>query len=256
MKKFLILALAICLCACAKKPVAPEQGADAALENAWTRMQEAGDSAPEKPYRLQLSLRFGEEGDTRRVTAILWGNDPANLRLDVMAGVGVTVAKIWDHGDKFVLYAPRENKAYYHEGTNKPLLRIGAPLPLDLPALTAFLNGRYGEVFGRKYALAKWEDGKAAYELDGPVTGEIILGENDLPEEWIQSRDGWRMTAAYDDDKLPRSLKFTQASGKRAILLVKERETPAEPFAPDQLELSVPDDATVQPLSKYRAPAE
>lgn len=240
------------LSACAKKAVPPEEMADDELKRAWTRMEEASSAAPDDPYRMQLSLRFGEAGDTRRVTAILWGNDAKNLRLDVMAGVGVTVAKIWDHGDDFLLYAPRENKAYFHKGVNKPLLRIGTPLPLDLPRLTALLNGHFANVFGANYAEAKLVDGKPTYALDGPVSGDLALNENGLPEEWRQGGDGWDVTLTYGDDNMPRGLKFASESGKRAILLVKERETPKEAFSADQLELSVPEDASVQPLSKYQ----
>ena len=94
MKKFLALC---CLCslvlltACAKQPsleMTPE--AQARLEERWQKFTARGQDAAMAPYRLQMSLRFGTEGDTRRVTALFWGNSQRRLRMDVMAGVGAT----------------------------------------------------------------------------------------------------------------------------------------------------------------------
>ena len=50
--------------------------------------------------------------------------------MDVMAGIGAVVAKIWESGDEFLVYSPTENRAFFHQGSNKPLLRVGVPVPL------------------------------------------------------------------------------------------------------------------------------
>ena len=102
MKKIIVFCCLALLCACARQPVletSPENRA--VLEQRWQKFAAIGavdklDKA--EPYRLQLSLRFGTEGDTRRVTALFWGNSQRQLRLDVMAGVGTTVAKILEDG--------------------------------------------------------------------------------------------------------------------------------------------------------------
>ena len=73
---------ALALTACAKQPsleMTPE--AQARLEERWQKFAARGQDAAMAPYRLQMSLRFGTEGDTRRVTALFWGNSQRRLRL-------------------------------------------------------------------------------------------------------------------------------------------------------------------------------
>ena len=89
MKKLVIFCCLALLCACARQPVletSPENRA--VLEQRWQKFAAVSSADKSEPYRLQLSLRFGTEGDTRRVTALFWGNSERQLRLDVMAGVG------------------------------------------------------------------------------------------------------------------------------------------------------------------------
>ena len=50
-------------------------------------------SIEEKPYALQGSFRFGDSKNTNRVNYIFWSNGAVPLRLDVMAGVGASIAK-------------------------------------------------------------------------------------------------------------------------------------------------------------------
>lgn len=104
MKKLALLCCFLLACACAKQPSTADLGpeAQARLENRWQKFTGASDAAPLAPYRLQMSLRFGTEGDTRRVTALFWGNGGRQLRLDVMAGVGAVVAKILEDGQHFL----------------------------------------------------------------------------------------------------------------------------------------------------------
>lgn len=259
MKKLALICLCLLVCACARQPVtpgAPDAAGEGALAARWQAYcATAGEAA--EPYRLQLSLRFGTEGDTRRVTALLWGNDERQLRLDVMAGVGVTVAKILEDGAHFLVYAPTENKAYFHQGASRPLLKVGVPVPFDLSRLAALLTGRYAQAFGSAYASAQPEaDGTAVYALEGTPGGSLTLDAAGRPIRWrADEANGWRMAIVYDDAAsrpLPRRLELTHGNGQRAILLVKEREKPAAPFTEAQLSLNVPDGAPLLPLAQYR----
>lgn len=140
MKKILcLIVLMFMASACARQPsiVPPADSADR-----WQAFVARSGAVKEAPYLLNASLRFGTEGDTRRVTALLWGNDSRSLRMDVMAGIGAVVAKIWESGDEFLVYSPTENRAFFHQGSNKPLLRVGVPVPFALDELAALLNGR------------------------------------------------------------------------------------------------------------------
>lgn len=251
MKKLVIIFMAMLLCACARQGAMtpPEKGMEA---KQWTAFEEREKAA--RPYRVQFSLRFGEEGNTRRITGILWGNDDQDLRMDVMAGVGAVIAKIYDNGDHFLLYAPRENRAYFHNGANKPLLKIGVPLPFGISSLAALLNGQYTRVFGHSYSDARFLDnGNAAYALDGGPGGTLEIDSGGLPVAWRQDNGEWIMDIAYDEGQtVPHSLKLASKNGKKAILLVKDRENPETPFTESQMSLAIPPQVKQLPLSKYK----
>lgn len=260
MKKLVLLCLALLLCACARQtplPGVPEGKDGEELARRWQLYKNSG-QGQDTPYRLQLSLRFGEEGNTRRVTALLWGNDSQEIRLDVMAGVGSVIAKILEDGPHFLVYAPLENKAYFHQGATSPLLKVGVPVPFDLARLTSLLVGRYAAAFGDVSSDAKLlSDGTAQYALEGKPGGLLLLNADGLPVSWRETaKDGWQMEISRADEPkaLPRRLNLTHASGKRAILLVKERENPASPFTQEQLRLDLPEGAPLLPLAQYRAP--
>lgn len=250
MKKILLIIFAFLCCACAKTGPIGEAPEKEIIQARWDLLE----TNPEvQPFRIQFSLRFGEEGNTRRITGILWGNDPEKLRLDIMAGVGVVVARISDSPDKFMLYSPRDNKVYAHEGEEKPLIKIGMPLPFSLPMLAALLEGQYARVFGPSFSSAEMgKDDNIAYTLDQGPRGILEVNPEGLPVHWTQGGDGWEMSISPEENgRLPKSLKFINGKGKRAIVLVKEREK-SEAFNNEQMALDPPANAPVLPLSKYR----
>ena len=114
-----LLCTLVLLCACARQPAmeTPSPEARAHLEQTWQRYAAADAAVAPAPYRLQLSLRFGTEGDTRRVTALFWGNGQRKLRMDVMAGVGATVASI------FWFLRPTNTKPISIRGPTSPCCR-------------------------------------------------------------------------------------------------------------------------------------
>ena len=258
MKKLVIFCCLALLCACARQPVletSPENLA--VLEQRWQKFAAVSSADKSDPYRLQLSLRFGTEGDTRRVTALFWGNSQRQLRLDVMAGVGTTVAKILEDGQHFLVYSPSENKAYFYQGAAKPLLQVGVPVPFNLVHLADLLNGRYTAVFGNQFDKTAFSaDGKALYDLQGQPGGRLIINEQGLPVEWQEQANGkgWSMEILYSDDPrpLPRRLNLAHSNGKRAIVLIKEREKVSQPFTKEQMALTLPDDAPLLPLAKFK----
>lgn len=258
----LLACLTLLLTACAGKgretpPPLDSPTAAARSENVWQALEKQSARHAAASWRLNLSLRFGTEGNTRRVTALFWGNDDSHLRLDVMAGVGAVIANIVEDGPRFLIYSPRENVAYFHEGSTRPLLKVGVPVPLALADLAALLNGRFTRAFGEGHTPVATEGvGAAAFSLDKRFGGVLSVDEQGLPLRWTENGDkGWIMDIACDDQGLPRRLDLTHANGQKAIVLVKQRDNPAVPFAPDQLALSLPEDTPLLPLSRYRAPA-
>ncbi|CAK7056777.1 MAG: hypothetical protein DESF_02418 [Desulfovibrio sp.] len=264
MKKIFVLC---CICslallaACARQPsleMTPEN--QARLEERWQKFSALGQQGSLAPYRLQMSLRFGTEGDTRRVTALFWGNSQRRLRLDVMAGVGATVAKILEDGQHFLVYSPTDDKAYFYQGAAKPLLQVGVPVPFNLEHLADLLNGRYSAVFGKSFATGSLLPGDLAqYTLEGTPGGVLTLDAAGLPVAWSEKGDnskGWKMEVAYDNAQpsLPQRLTLVHSNGKRAIVLIKDREKPATPFTDEQMTLSIPEGVPLLPLAKYRQP--
>lgn len=267
MKHLLLLCCLAALCACARQPLtspttdgstAPQAVESTQLAARWKSCMGAT-LAPLSPFRLNLSLRFGPEGNTRRVTALFWGNGGRQLRLDVMAGVGATIGKALEDGEHFLIFSPQENRAYFHQGATSPLLRLGMPFPLGLKQLAALLNGRYAGAFG-----ASWSHGVIlpddlyAYSLDGKPGGQLFLNAQGLPVRWQEQpegRQGWTMEIRYDDSQppLPRRLDVRHAGGTSGVLLVKARENNLPPFAPRQMELTVPDNTPLLPLSQFKA---
>lgn len=251
MKKVLILISFLLLAACAsQRPIQPEAPAEAI----WQKMLAASDAAT-GPYRLQVSMRFGEEGNTRRVTALLWGNSESAIRLDVMAGVGATIAMLADNGDEFLIYTPRDNRAYSHAGSNKPMLKIGVPAPFDLGALAALLTGDFAAAFGRAPASAQARaDGDTSFGIEGKLAGRLVLNRAGEPVSWTQEGGAWQIKFAYDESEpfLPRSVRLSNNRGQYALILVKEREAVTQPFDAAQLRLNIPDGVPLLPLSQFR----
>ncbi|MEG2173050.1 MAG: lipoprotein insertase outer membrane protein LolB [Desulfovibrionaceae bacterium] len=250
---FLPLCLAaLLLTACAKSPQIPAVSADPAAATALWHSYESASAPAARPFRVQMSLRYGPEGDSRRVVALLWGNDATQLRLDVMAGVGVTVAKIAEEGKHFLLYDPSQQKAYFHQGNQKPLLVLGVPVPLGIGDLSSLLQGQYTQVFGQSYNAAYTTKNGIAYSLDHQkLRGILSLNDQGLPVQWREDgAHGWDMSIAYTDDTppLPRRIEIQHPNGKRALILVKERDFPPKAFTPENLKLILPEATQLQPL--------
>lgn len=254
--------LALCLltlAACSYSPptLSPEdmKGEAGARWQAFQSLSER----PAAPFVLGGSLRFGVPDDTRRVTYLLWGNGGEPFRLDIQAGVGVTVAKAQVADGTLLLFLPQDNKAY--NGTDHPdkaLTRIGIPLPLSLRQLSDFLLGHYAQTLDNPkvidYKPAPRGDGIVYTILTSAGISDLELSPQGLPLSWnLPAR--WKVTFDYDENLLPRKLEAerlegrsvpTDLSGYRAILLIKNRQVPP-PFPPSELQLALP--AGVYPQS-------
>ncbi len=276
---FLALLL-VFLCACAKDPqvvpltpVAPpkeeappvEAPKKSEAEIIWDKYLATAKMSM-TPFRNQLTLRYGVEGKTDRAAALLWGNSSKEIRLDINAGVGISVAKVYEGPKDFILYLPREKTAYLYSGKEKPLFTIGVPMPLGLAHLTEILTGQYAKVFGEEYTdimpikdaelpanLELPSDAKAYALMGHDFEGTLVLNTEGLPLYW-QGDDGhgWTMELSYrDGGKQPYKLNIQHISSKRrALLLVKERSSKLPAFRRDKLRLTFPKSTAVKPLEK------
>lgn len=154
----LILAalLVLSLQACATRGTEIGTSAPSDASNAaWQAYQgyASARASDHDPYRLSGSLRYGSQGDTRRVETLLWSNGYLPIRLDVMAGIGALVARIQETQDSFTAYAPNENKAIVHKGPQRVQLNFGRPVPFSLRDFSSLMRGRFHEVFGAAEGL-------------------------------------------------------------------------------------------------------
>ena len=227
MKKIHLLAVAILsllLCSCAGKTLQPAD--PAAAQNRWqTFTQQSNIKAA--PFRDSLSMRFGKEGGTRRVTALIWGNGDKTLRLDVLAGVGAVVANIAQKDNHFFIYTPMQRKAYFHEGVSSPLLKVGVPLPFDLFSLEALL----------------------IYTLGTRAGGELTLGPDARPAAWTDGR--WKLLFTPDDTGLLHRLDLSNNKGGKGIVIVKERDH-TSPFGENQMKIQIPEGTELLPLERFQ----
>ncbi len=256
---FIALVLcALCLTACAGRraglPADPAELRAARQQYADYASEAAGERR--KPTRLQTSLRFGTENDSRRVVALLWENGSGPIRLDVRAGIGASAAKILQDDRRFLLYAVQEGRAYYHDGPRQSLINYGLPLPFGLRDLAALLAGDFGAVFGPALpdTAERTPSGNLLFTLSGKPGGLVEIGPRGLPLVWRDEKDGWTLTFGYDDAArpLPRRVEARHKNGKYALLLVKERERPAVPFTREQLDLPLPPGTPLSPMKEMK----
>ena len=124
---------------------------------------------------------------------LLWSNGYLPIRLDVMAGIGVLVARIQETQDSFTAYAPNENKAIVHKGPQRVQLNFGRPVPFSLRDFSSLMRGRFHEVFGAAEGLnpRALPNGDIAFTLSGGILpGMLELRPDGLPVRWSAERNG------------------------------------------------------------------
>lgn len=275
--------VALCLMSACAKPVvhapntvAPESQAASAWQN-YEKYSHAMQSH-HAPYRVSASLRYDSHGNGHRVLVYMWSNDEAAtttqmaspLRLDIVAGIGATVGQVREDANSFLMYSPNEEKVYYHQGSRKPLFSLGVPVPLSIADVTDLVLGRFSNIFGTTFNTQA--NRQPMLEADGDIAysllpqGQLILSPEGLVQQWREQspnstgkQQGWVLDITYAEPQnaqaaltLPRKLTFTYYGSKgidhKAIILIKERAYPDQPFTPEQIELQIPQGTPFYPL--------
>lgn len=205
-------------------------------------------------YHLNGSLRYGSQGDTRRVETLLWSNGCLPIHLDIMAGIGALAVRTQETQDGFTVYAPNENKAVVHKGSRRVQLNFDRLVPFSLRDFSSFMRSRFHEAFGTVEGLnpRTLPNGDIAFTLSGGILpGMLKLRPGGLPVRWSAEK-GWIMDITYDDGNLPLPYKFklTHPDGYSAILLVKDHQKFNAAFRDDQLALELPADTTIESIRR------
>ena len=250
--------LLLLLAACARPgPSQQDRAAASAVLSRYRQISQAAEkSVPQAS--AHMSIRAGkntaEGAESRRVTALLWGNSEKGspVRLDVMAGVGASVAHVRESEEGLVLYLPRDNRAYFcPSGQSRQALgKLNVPIPLKLAGLSALLQGRFGDVFlpDPKKQASLLADGGVSTALvpgEGRLGGTLFLTAGGIPFRWADPSSGWTMELGYDSESRlpqPKRIEAKGSDSRFAIVIVKLRETPPAPYSPKQTDLAVPAD--------------
>ena len=204
------------------------------------------------PSLSEGSLRFGESGNTHRVTWLLWGNDAEQLRFDIQAGIGNTLAKARLAEGVLLLYLPSDNSMLRGDDTPDGMLRrIGLDLPLSLHELYAVIQGDFSSAFSHTRILSSrtLEDDGIELELGAlsphMPAATLTLDRRNLPVR-LRIPHMWDIRIDCGDDLLPRrmdGMKRNNTNGEeyRFILLIKDRQGRKQ-FADKELELQMPAD--------------
>ena len=230
-----ILGLCIQLNACTAQKVTLPSIED--QQSRWEKFTTA--TIDERPYTLQGSFRFGDKENTNRVNYILWSNGSLPLRVDVMAGVGASIAKIREDTEEVLMYLVQDKKAMlmqnYHE--INPLVSLGMPVPISFYEMSLLLRGGFNQVLQELNLdsvtiseKAKNEFEKYSYYFSSiNMDGLVQLDENGMPVH-CEIDNTWAFDLSYDEKTmLPYRVVISSLIDEyKAILLVKERSNPAQ----------------------------
>ncbi len=207
-------------------------------------------SIEEKPYALQGSFRFGDSKNTNRVNYIFWSNGAVPLRLDVMAGVGASIAKILESKERILMYFVQDKQAILMDNFDEmnPLVSLGMPVPFSFYEMSLLLRGGFNQVLqdihldSVKSKKSKTDYKKYTYYFSSlKMDGLVQLNKDGLPVH-CEINNEWAFDIVYDDTaKLPSRVVISSLlDDYRAILLVKERSYPKE-YTEEDLRFPLPD---------------
>ena len=264
-RAILFCAACLLLTACARQPQLPPL-TDAQIADLTARYDQREKAMhTDQPWRINLALRAGQEQDgkteSRRITALIWGNDVYHgpIRLDVMAGIGATIANVREDAQELVLFLPQDGCALICSGedSRKALQALGVPLPLDLTSMSALLLGRFDALFIPDWKNAgRTPKGQTQVPLiskQGFLSGKLTLDDQARPIFWEDPSNGWIMKMAYSlTTDQPDRLKARHKDGQFAIVVIKTNETPPAPYTEKQLELRIPRGTAWRTLDSVR----
>lgn len=245
--KFLFLAwICVQMSACAASSVSLPNIEE--QESRWEKFIQR--SIEEKPYALQGSFRFGDSKNTNRVNYIFWSNGAVPLRLDVMAGVGASIAKILESKEQILMYFVQDKQAVLMDNFDEmnPLVSLGMPVPFSFYEMSLLLRGGFNQVLqdirldGVKSKKSKTDYKKYTYYFSSlKMDGLVQLNKDGLPVH-CEINNEWAFDIVYEDTaNLPYRVVISSLfDDYRAILLVKERSYP-KAYTEEDLWFPLPD---------------
>ena len=229
-----ILLLGLCLqtAACAADRISlptPEE-----QEARWQKF--LAHKTEDRPYALQGSFRFGDSSNTNRVNYIFWSNGTLPLRVEIMAGVGASIAKITENTDDILIYFPQQKKAVIMGNFDEmnPLVSLGMPAPLSFYEMSLLLRGGFNQVLqdlrldtATSRKVREDHEKYTYYFSSVKFDGLLQLSSDGLPR-YCEINNEWAFDLSYEENsQVPDKVVIRSLTDDyRAILLVKERSNP------------------------------
>lgn len=203
----LCLSFLLCLCACSAKqeilstqtlPAASvSQSEQAQINERWANFvanmeQEefaayghanSNQASGKAHFSLVSSLRIKNTKTSHRIILRAWGEQNLPIRIDIEAGVGVSIASVLRERDFFTVYSPQEKRAKVYAGTAEPLFAHTLPVAFSVQDVANLLNGRYAPLFPKNFAHARLvSGGEIVYTLTAndkrAETGQQFFEQN------------------------------------------------------------------------------
>ncbi|MBG0775604.1 MAG: hypothetical protein H0S85_04125 [Desulfovibrionaceae bacterium] len=204
-------------------------------------------ASPGAGFSAAASMNLETPSARRRVLLRLWGDAAGPVRLDLLAGVGVT-AGLWREGPEgFTAFMPQAATAYRYPSGREGLAAFGLPSPFSLRELALALCGDFAQLFPSEYGRVRVVPG-TGFEYSFPrKEGEwrLVLDAAGRPVSCAggAGESAWRLEVpAWADGNAvagPERL-ILEWQGGKASLYVREAGFRPDPWPERSLALDLP----------------
>ncbi|MBS3780765.1 MAG: hypothetical protein KGY41_10245 [Desulfovermiculus sp.] len=251
-----LLGLIVGLQACAPLAGPRPETSPSLVNQVWQRFRQ--DFAPRgyTPFWLKASLNYSGPEESRRSTFELWGNTGLPLRLDLKAGLGMTVSlwRIDTHG--LLAYYPDHETAYTHPDSGLALKRLGFPSPLSMQELAQVLTGQTAACLPPSFEQAipqsdehieyRFSASSRVQSLVLDQRGQVISMAGSQPFSWTIKLSDYQ----EDSQILVARTYRLETPQHKAVVRIKDIRFRSQPWPEKALTLPLPDKTTLRPMGE------
>lgn len=224
-------------------------------DRVWSDFEHNFASRGDLPFWIKASLNFSGPERSHRSTFEFWGHTGLPLRLNLMAGIGVTVS-LWRIDENGLLaYYPRQEVAYLGPDSSQGLKYLGFPCPLSMQGLANILTGQAASSLPSSYKSAALKaDRRTEYQFSGHSRiqslilddrGRITSIAGETPYSWSLEVDDYELR---HKTPIARSYRLQTEQGHKAVVRIKEVRFRSQPWPEKAMSLPLPDDTSRLPL--------
>ncbi|MDZ7761895.1 MAG: hypothetical protein U5L00_16785 [Desulfovermiculus sp.] len=249
-----VLSLIVGLQACAPLTAPREKIPSPQADRVWKRFQQDFASREEVPFWIKASLNYSGPEESRRSILELWGNTGLPLRLDLKAGLGITVSLWRIDTQGWLAYYPDQETAYTHPDSGLALKRLGFPSPFSLQELAYVLTGQTAACLPPSFEQAiPQSDEHIEYRFTGSSRvrslvldqrGQVISMAGSQPFSWTLKLSDYQEESQI---LIARTYRLETAQHK-AVVRIKEVRFRSQPWPEQALSLPLPENTTRRPM--------